>query len=187
LNSKHAPNDLQTVLTESTSVVNQGINNQTFVSPRLQQWKIEPVTDFTNSLLWTISPADRSRAVRLRNVSTGFYATTNDINRGTSASAPSFLLLAQAFNATWTTQIWIKEPVAPPNEGFVRLRTAWVPPPSKSATTKLYMTLQTANGDVRGATQNVFVQPSMLDASGLPAADVQLWELRGPGGPPLQN
>ena len=185
LNSKHAPGDLQTVLTESTSVANQGINNQTFVSPRLQQWKIEPVTDFTNSLLWTILPADRSRAVRLRNVSTGFYATSNDINRGPSASAPSFFLLAQVLNQTWTTQIWIEEPVAPPNEGFVRLRSAWVPPPSKSTFSKLYMTLQTKNGDARGATQDVFVQPSMLDSFKVPV-DVQMWELRGPGGPLLQ-
>ena len=186
MNSKHAPNDVQTVLTESTSVANQGINNQTFVSPRLQQWRIEPVTDFTNSLLWTISPADRSRAVRLRNVSTGFYATSNDINRGPSASAPSFLLLAQVLNQTWTTQIWIKEPVAPPDEGFVRLRIRVGPAPSKSVFSKLYMTLQTKNGDVRGATQDVFVQPSMLDSFKVPM-DVQMWELRGPGGPLFQQ
>jgi len=184
LNTRHAPGDVQTVLTESTSVVNQGINNQTFQTGRLQQWAIEPVTDFSNSLLWTISVADRSRAVRLRNVSTGFYATSNDINRGPSAQAPSFFLLAQALNKTWTTQIWIKEPVAPPNGGFVRLRSAWVPPPSKSGTTKLYMTLQTnKNNDAGGTTQDVFVQPSMVDAFGVPAVDVQLWELRGASGP----
>ena len=90
-------------------------------------------------------------------------------------------VLAQAFQQNWTTQIWIMEPIAAPNQTFVRLRSAWVPPASKSAFPNLYMTLTTTkNGDV--GTQDVFVQPPKFDSFGVPV-DVQMWELRGAGGP----
>jgi hypothetical protein len=174
----------QTVLTASTAVVNEGINNQYFqLNRQAQQWLIEPVTDFSNSLLWTIPVSDRSRAVRLRNQWTGFYATSNDINRGPSAQAPYFFLLNQARQPTWTTQIWIMEPIAAPFENFVRFRSAWVPPPSKSAHSKLYLTLMTTKGGDRG-TQDVFVKPSELGVDGFPL-DVQKWLPMGVGGPPL--
>jgi hypothetical protein len=182
-NDKSGNGGKNTVLTASTPFVNDGINNQYFtLNQQSQQWTIEPVTDFSNSLLWTISVSDRSRAVRLRNKATGFYATTNDINRGPNAQAPYFLLLNQAPQPTWTTQIWIVEPIAVPNDALVRLRTAWVPPISKSAVSKLYMTLTTAKlGDT--GVQDVFIKPAVVGSGGVPD-ELQSWFLGGVGGPP---
>src|SRR5204863_7146210 len=132
-------------------------------SPRLaQQWTLQPVTDFTNPLLWTISVSDRSRAVRLQSKWTNLFATSNDINKGPNASSPSFFLLAQGSQPTWTTQIWIQEAIPAPFEGSVRLKTAWVPPTSRSTTKDLYMELQTTkNGDT--GTEDVFIKPSQID------------------------
>lgn len=185
LTTEHLDNnaDQHTFLTAATTNVNQGINNQYLTVGRsTQQWIMEPVTDFSNSLLWTISVADRARAVRLRNVGTGFYATSNDVNKGPNPSAPYFFLLDQALQTSWTTQIWIKEPIPVPFAGLVRLRTAWVPPPTKSTTTQLYMTLTTAKNNDTG-TQDVFIKPfsNADDGSGNPL-DLQAWSLMGVNG-----
>ena len=171
-------------MTEATASVNEGINNQVFQPMPFrtaQQWTLLPVTDFSNPLLWTISVSDRSRAVRMKSQWTNFFATTNDINRGPNAANPSFFLLAQGFQPTWTTQIWIKEPIPGPREYAVRLRTAWVPPASKSFTTKLYMELTTTRNDDQG-TQDVFIRPSKIETGAIPIG-LQRWILRGIGGP----
>jgi len=173
----------QTFLTESTSIVNQGINNQYLRSINLgqaQQWYVEPVTNFSNPLFWTIPVSDRSRAVRFRNRWTNFYATSNNVNRGPSPQNPFFFLLAQALQAAWETQVWIKEPIASPNETTVRLRVAWIPPASASTVSPLYMTLTTArNGDT--GTQDVYIKPSATNAQGVPD-DVQRWQFLGVDG-----
>jgi len=177
-----------TVLTDSSTFANDGINNQTYVpDSAAQQWTLVPVTDFTNPLLWTISVNDRSRAVRIKNnQASGLYATTNDINKGPDILHPSFLLLAQIFQATWTTQIWIQEPIPVPFESGVRFRSAWVAPLNKSFTPNLYMELtNTKNNDT--GTQDVFVRPSKIDHTwdtfGAIPVEFQRWVRRGVGGP----
>jgi hypothetical protein len=166
----------QTFLTQANSNVNTGINNQYFqINRQAQQWIIEPVTNFSNPKFWTIPVSDRSRAVRLKSRWTGHYATTNDVNRGPNPQNPLFWLFAQAQQVAWETQVWIKEPVAFPNENFVRLRTAWIPPTSKSTVNPLYMTLTTTGHEDTG-TQDVHILPSSADPN------VQRWQFLGVDG-----
>jgi hypothetical protein len=166
----------KTFLTQANSNVNTGINNQYFqMNRQAQQWIIEPITNFSDPKFWTIPVSDRSRAVRLRSRWTNHYATTNDVNRGPNPQNPLFWLFAQASQVAWETQVWIKEPVAFPNENFVRLRTAWIPPTSKSTVNPLYMTLTTTkNGDT--GTQDVHILPSSADQN------VQWWQFLGVDG-----
>ena len=174
-------NGQPTFLTQAISTVNSGINNQYLQNmAQPQQWFVEPVTNFSNRLFWTIPVSDRSRAVRLKSRWTGHYATTNDVNRGPNPQNPLFWLLAQAQQVAWETQVWIKEPIAPPNENTVRLRTAWIPPTSKSTVSPLYMTLTTTkNGDT--GTQDVVIKPATLDPFKVPD-NVQRWQFLGVDG-----
>jgi hypothetical protein len=144
-----------TYLTAATTVVNEGINNQ-YLNTGLdtQQWIIEPVTNFDNfEGLPPLSAAEKARAVRLRNKRTGYYATSNDVNKG-DANNPLFWLLDQQLHTptNWATQLWIMEMFG---DGSYQLRNAWIA--SSAPGKQLYLTLNNAkNGDT--GTQDVFLQ-----------------------------
>jgi len=120
-----------------------------------QQWVIEKVTDFSNFTgLKTLTSAERSNAVRLKNVWTRRYLTVDSVNIGTS-TAPAFALR----NATLRSrpysgsQLWIRESLGD-GSGSVRLGSAWLTP---SPSAKVYATLQTGANQDKG-TQNVLAQ-----------------------------
>src|SRR6185295_20369963 len=120
-----------------------------------QQWVIEKVTDFSNFTgLKTLTSAERSNAVRLKNVWTGRYLTVDSVNIGTSA-APAFALKNSTLrsNPSSGSQLWILESL-PDGSGPVRLGSAWLTP---SPSVKVYATLQTGANQDKG-TQNVLAQ-----------------------------
>lgn len=85
-----------------------------------QQWIIEDASEFPG-----LSSTDKPNAVRLRNVSNGYYMTCD--NSGPSAG--SYYLYQKEVRPTWDRQVWIKENVG---GSLFRFRCLWQGPQNSS-------------------------------------------------------